>query len=620
MTFQLDATQRKLLSIYKRAYVQLLRRLHRQQLAGLSQAHTISLLRDVDRILQELDADAIKWIEEVFPEVYRSGSEAALEEIYHRYGALASEGVEHFKFNTKFGAVHQYAVERLAMDTYADLAGATKNMSDRLKESIRLASERVFVTGTVTGETRIQMTRKLVEALQKEGFTQYLDERGRRIKLADYKDVIGPAGRPLDFKSGEFQAAFLEENWVGFVDKAGRRWDLFNYAEMLTRTKVTEAESRGTEDRLVANGLDLVQITSHGAEDWCSFYEGKVFSISGKHPVYPPLAQAPNGGTPFHPRCKHREAPFIEKFHSAEELEAAKTDPSLLGKNKTDGTADHAALNKIYQLNRAKTPKQTNQLTEAEEISGKEYLGKIENFTPLGGGASETHIGTVDGKKYVFKADEPVAGLDMLSSNAEGEILASKIFNRFGLPAPEVQYGIFDANGTKKTLMAFDFVENALSPLDFLSTYGYGSVQLEQFRKMQVLDLLIGNGDRHDGNIFLTSSGAIIPIDHNLAFATNSIIKSSETWQKCFLKTMNSLASHQTPQHIFLRNRLGRTLYNIEGISGYDSVVQQIQKELTDAMIKEMVGMLAVGEQRKQELIEILIWRRDNLQLLINSI
>jgi len=47
----------------------------------------------------------------------------------------------------------------------------------------------------------------------------------------------------------------------------------------------------------------LVMITSHGAEDWCRFYEGKVFSISGASKDYPPLSEAPNGGTPFHPRC-----------------------------------------------------------------------------------------------------------------------------------------------------------------------------------------------------------------------------------------------------------------------------------------------------------------------------
>lgn len=337
--------QRRLIRVYMRAYERLLERLQRQHLAGLSEAHTIALLRDIEGILEQLNVDAAKWIEDTFPKVYRGGSEKALEEIYRRYGEVP------FRMNMSFGAVHQQAVERLAFDTYNDLAAATENVSNRLKRSIRLAAERVFPTGVATGETRIQMTKKLVEALQKEGFTYYLDERNRRIKLQDYKDVIGPAGRPLEFKPGQFQSAFLEENWVGFVDKAGRRWDLFNYAEMLTRTKVLEAENRGTEDRLVANGLDLVQISTHVCDDWCTLYAGKVFSISGTHSVYPPLAQIPNGGCPMHPRCRHVEVPFIEKFHSAEELERAKIDPSLLGKNKSDGTADHVALGKAMERN-----------------------------------------------------------------------------------------------------------------------------------------------------------------------------------------------------------------------------------------------------------------------------
>lgn len=345
----IEKQQRKLVQLYMRAYAQLLDRLQYQCLAGLSEAHTISLLRDIEGILAELNVDVTQWIEDTFPQVYRGGSDEAAEEIYRRYGEFIAQGAQPLRLDMAFGAVHMNAVERLAYDTFTDLAAATKNVSDRLKRFIRLAAERVFPAGVATGETRIQMTRKLVEALNKEGFTYYLDERGRRIKLADYKDGIVPVGRSFEFRAGQFQTAFLEENWVGFVDKVGRRWDLFNYAEMLTRTKVAEAESRGTEDRLAANGLDLVQITSHGAEDWCSLYEGKVFSISGEHPVYPPLAQAPNGGTPFHPRCRHREAPFIEKFHTDEERGQAEIHAAYLGHNRKDGRADQAGLNRLMK-------------------------------------------------------------------------------------------------------------------------------------------------------------------------------------------------------------------------------------------------------------------------------
>jgi len=58
--------------------------------------------------------------------------------------------------------------------------------------------------------------------------------------------------------------------------------------------------------------LDLVQVSPNPSTigDYCDLYRGKVFSISGMHPIFPALSTAPNGGTPFHPWCKHTLAPF----------------------------------------------------------------------------------------------------------------------------------------------------------------------------------------------------------------------------------------------------------------------------------------------------------------------
>ena len=75
--------------------------------------------------------------------------------------------------------------------------------------------------------------------------------------------------------------------------------------------------------------------------------KGKVFSITGKSKEYPSLSEAPNGGTPFHPRCKHREAPFVEKFEDEETISYGKDVPEkYLGLNK-GGHADQAALMKL---------------------------------------------------------------------------------------------------------------------------------------------------------------------------------------------------------------------------------------------------------------------------------
>jgi hypothetical protein len=174
------------------------------------------------------------------------------------------------------------------------------------------------------------MTKDLVSKLNQKGMTVYYDAKGRYIPLKDYSESV------------------LEESWVGFVDKAGRRWDLKNYSDMLTRTKTIEAGNQGTENRLISNGLDLVMITSHGAEDWCKFYEGRIFSLTGRTPGYPELSQVPNGGCPMHCRCQHSESPIVEKFENEDTLNYGKNiDSRFLGLNNSDGHADQAVLRRL---------------------------------------------------------------------------------------------------------------------------------------------------------------------------------------------------------------------------------------------------------------------------------
>jgi hypothetical protein len=88
----------------------------------------------------------------------------------------------------------------------------------------------------------------------------------------------------------------------GFTDKAGRRWDLANYARMCARTTAAEARTEAVINRLLDEGLDLVRVSKHEhPHDVCSKYEGRVYSISGVSAVYPRLKERP----PFHPNCKH---------------------------------------------------------------------------------------------------------------------------------------------------------------------------------------------------------------------------------------------------------------------------------------------------------------------------
>ena len=321
-----------LIQVYRDAYQTLLTRLVDQELRGLSTFHTKALLRDIDDTVEKLKQYQSDWINHAVPFGYQEGSQAVVDKLTKRYGMT--------DINVAFGGVHTEAVNAIVRDTFSDIAAATDFMADNLKQAIRDAAKEQYRIGLITGETRRSMTKGLVDKLSRKGFTVYLDEKGRYIPLREYANAL------------------LEEQWVGFVDKAGRRWDLLNYSEMLTRTKVLEASNVGTENRMVQNGLDLVLISSHHADDWCRFYENRVFSISGQSSEYPPLSQVPNGGCPMHPRCKHSETPFLEKFESEELIEYGKgTDKKYMGLNLENGRADQAKLRSLERLEKEKASK-----------------------------------------------------------------------------------------------------------------------------------------------------------------------------------------------------------------------------------------------------------------------
>lgn len=120
-----------------------------------------------------------------------------------------------------------------------------------------------------------------------------------------------------------------------FVDRAGRRWSLYNYCNMVCRTTSRQAEVMAVLTR--DPDQDLYRITAHaGSCGLCAPLEGRVYSKSGTDPDFPPLASAfgkidpegPNalGNTylNIHPNCLHQLAPWTPMGRTLEELEKIK--------------------------------------------------------------------------------------------------------------------------------------------------------------------------------------------------------------------------------------------------------------------------------------------------------
>lgn len=157
-----------------------------------------------------------------------------------------------------------------------------------------------------------------------------------RAALDAYRAV--QAGAAARIASGAYtrreasQAAWqrlMDKGIVDFTDRAGRRWKLSSYVEMMARTNIARAAIQGQTDRLAEAGIDLVYISDNSQEcKRCRPFESKVLRrdagptgrIQVEHAtkdgemitvdVVDTLDGARSKGL-FHPNCRHSASAYL---------------------------------------------------------------------------------------------------------------------------------------------------------------------------------------------------------------------------------------------------------------------------------------------------------------------
>ncbi|QJT04363.1 capsid protein [Streptomyces asoensis] len=77
-------------------------------------------------------------------------------------------------------------------------------------------------------------------------------------------------------------ARFADRGVTGFVDRAGRAWNLTSYTEMATRSALGRAAVQAHTDQLASVGVDLVRVSDAPEEcERCRPWEGKVLRREG---------------------------------------------------------------------------------------------------------------------------------------------------------------------------------------------------------------------------------------------------------------------------------------------------------------------------------------------------
>ena len=258
-----DAHLNILISYYKAATKKLTSELN--NVTDFGRASRISTLKQIDLILQELDSKTTGWVQKEVEKYYtENAKEIAL--------AMRSEG---FPVAVSFGVIDKEAVKTLADDIMAyyreAYSGVKRSALKMLNEAAKMRITALLAEGKISGDTRRTISDRI--------------------------------------------AGMLKEGFIALIDKGGRRWNIEAYANMLTRTMLVRTANQGIVNRLGSDGYDLVQVSDHMGEcELCRPWEGKILSITGKHPEYQSVDTAYSSGEIFHPNCKHRLLPYHEKL------------------------------------------------------------------------------------------------------------------------------------------------------------------------------------------------------------------------------------------------------------------------------------------------------------------
>lgn len=117
------------------------------------------------------------------------------------------------------------------------------------------------------------------------------------------------SAKTLAAKLRDFFTSFVSDD--RYIEVKGKRWSMRKYSRLVARATLGQAQTGATLDLCNIYDNDLVQFSSHGTTcEICAPYEGRVFSLSGRHPVYPKLDAIPPHE--LHPNCEHSILPTSE--------------------------------------------------------------------------------------------------------------------------------------------------------------------------------------------------------------------------------------------------------------------------------------------------------------------
>lgn len=279
---QEDATE-YLRRVYLEAERDLVREITRKRNLGYVDYAEVASLERVQKILSDMVDETFKYAPRMIEKIFYKGTE---------------KDASGYKNARTLTSAQRGIVEQLAQNLAGEMAIAAKVAENTARKYYRIAR------------------------LEDDIF------RSTAIETVAAKEAAG--GRWQD-AAQKLERMLNNEGITAFYDKAGRRWSLSAYGNMVTRTTARQAQIAAL---LTESDHDLWKILSVGTTcPLCATLEGRVYSKSGMNPNYPPLSVAfgkvdQNGSDDLdntylviHPNCMHTLVKYITFGKSEEEIQ-----------------------------------------------------------------------------------------------------------------------------------------------------------------------------------------------------------------------------------------------------------------------------------------------------------
>lgn len=279
---------------------------------------------------------------------------------------------------------------------------------------------------------------------------------------------------------------------------------------------------------------------------------------------------------------------------------------------------------------------------ESVVVSGRRPVG----FGPAAG-VSGAFFGEVDGQRYLFKSNAPIRshfGLvrQSLTGNVEGEWLSQRLMTQAGVTSPDVD--VVTRPGRRHSYARVQHMGDMFPGQELVrgvdAVKAGDRVDMAAVHRMQAVDLLIGNPDRHPLNMWFVrdpKSGMLRPIafDHNITLGTRQGFTGTanhtnwSAFEQPLVRTRPDGSSLPSvgAQDINGRNALYQDAVRHPGeLRSLHAEAVAVQASLSEERIRTLVAEIpdeAIGGKdkaaRRRELEEHLLRRRRELVPAVES-